>query len=88
MSATNLRVGRSTLTRIHFIHAAIKAGQYPNVPMGKGAVFGLGKVEVIPRHLKFEAVFIRFMTLLCRCFFAGNYFSGYNRVNPVKELRL
>jgi len=27
-----LRVGRSTLTRIHFIHSAIKSGQYPNVP--------------------------------------------------------
>lgn len=27
-----LRIGRSTLARIHFIHSAIKAGKYPNVP--------------------------------------------------------
>lgn len=27
-----LRVGRSALARIHFIHGAIKAGKYPNVP--------------------------------------------------------
>lgn len=53
MSATNLRVGRSTLTRIHFIHAAIKAGQYPNVPK-------LAKMlEISPRSIERDLEMMR-----------------------------